>query len=124
MTENETPGRGLPDDTHLAYTVRHETYYAGTLPGEPEVIVMASAKGSGGGVAWEFGVTDGASRIGRGLELRMWDDAWAAFAQLPDFFAALAAGEVASLDDVRALLDRLGAVDETDRVSPLQNAEG
>lgn len=111
----------LPKGTHLAYIVNQEAWYAvGVLRDQPPtVMVQASAKGQGGGVAWDFAVEDGSDLLGKpGLRLKMWDEAWEAFAQIPEFFAALASGEVTTLADLRGLLDSLGAVDETSRVSP------
>lgn len=117
----------LPEGTHLAYVVNHEAWYASTVLADepPTVMVQASAEGEGGGVAWEFPVEDGSHLIGRpGLRLKMWGDSWEAFAQVPEFFAVLAGGEVATLDDLRGLLDSLGAVDETARVSPYESEAG
>ena len=108
----------LPGDTHLAYCDRREAWYA--RPGErPEINISASAKGSGGGVAWEFGVAEYELGAGRpSIRLRMFDDAFAAFGQIPGFFAALTEREVASLDDVIELLRDMGAADETARENP------
>ena len=115
----------LPEDTHLAYVVRHEAWY---WPGtrnvaghdQPSLSVMASAKGTGGGCAWEFMIAE--HPIGRGqppLHVALFDDAFGAFTQVPELFAALAEqGERATLDSVRAVLDGLGAVDETARIHP------
>lgn len=108
----------LPDDCTLAYTVNHESKYyrlyreaTGTMTGR-SLGVAASA--SGGGVAWEFVVEE--HRLGKGaVQLQIFDDAFAALAQIPEFFAALAEQEPTSLDAVRAILDELGAVDQTTR---------
>lgn len=111
----------LPEDTHLAYIVSHEAWYART-PGvidHPEINVMASAKGSGGGVAWEFMVEE--VDLGRGepaIRVKVFDDAFAAFAQIPEFFAAIAETPPQTLKAVRAALDAMGAVDETERHGP------
>jgi hypothetical protein len=48
------------------------------------------------------------------LKLGIFDEGWEAFRVLRPFFDGLA--DVHSLDGVRALLDSLGAVDETERV--------
>lgn len=108
----------LPDDTHLAYVVTHEAWYSkvpGAIGGEPSVGISASA--AGGGVAWEFAVE--AVDLGSpSLRLKMFWDSFDAFAQIPDFFAGLRQIGNGTLADVRALLDRLGAVDETQRQSP------
>ena len=106
----------LPEDTHLAYSVFHEAWYA-SVPGnvrQPEIGVAASAEGSGGGVAWEFAVEE-VDLSPTAIRVRVFDDAFAAFAEMPEFFAALAAEKITTLAQVRELLDRLGAVDETSR---------
>lgn len=111
----------LPDDTHLAYIVSHEAYYwnASKLPGDnPHLNVSASAKGSGGGAAWEFEIEEmelGGKPVTR---LKIFEDGYAAFAQVPELFAALADGGGPTLAAARNLLDMLGAVDETERTSP------
>lgn len=108
----------LPEDTHLAYTVSHEAWYA-TTPGVvdgPEIGIAASAEGTGGGVAWEFAVEEvDLGGHGKAIRLRIFDDAFAAYSQIPEFFTALGSEKIGSLDEVRDLLDRLGAVDETKR---------
>jgi len=48
----------------------------------------------------------------------VFDDAYAAFTQVPELFAALADGAGTTLAGARSLLDMLGAVDETEHVSP------
>jgi hypothetical protein len=111
----------LPDDTHLAYTVWHEAWYAeaSRTPGEkPHLMVAASAKGSGGGVAWEFQVDGYELGGGRVTRVKMFDDAYAALGQMPEFFEMLAAQRPVTLTEVRDILHALGAVDETERVSP------
>lgn len=107
----------LPDDTHLAYTVAHEAWY---WRGDENdyVMIAASAKGSGGGVAWEFQVEEmelGGKQV---IRVKVFDDAFAAFADVPGLFAALADGRAGTLVTVREVLDDLGAVDETERKSP------
>jgi hypothetical protein len=127
MTDMTTSGAAItmPKGTHLAYTVYHETHWwrgslrlsgRQSLPneGQPCIQVAASAKGQGGGVRWEFSVVE--VDLGqKALRLDIFDEGWEAFALMPAFFAGLAAGGVETLDDVRELLDSLGAVDETER---------
>lgn len=112
----------LPADYHLSYTLPHEAWYWPFVrelhKDRREVWICAAA--SSGGVAWEFGVQErnlGQSRPA--LFLRMFDDAWVAFEQVPEFFGGLTdIGEGGSLDAVLALLTQLGAVDETTRTDP------
>lgn len=111
----------LPEGTHLAYVVNHEAWYAEHIPLNDPPTIMVQASAQGGGVSWEFSVEDGTKRIGKpSLLLTMWDDSWGALPQIPELFAALAAGHAATLGDLRELLDSLGAVDETSRVSPYE----
>lgn len=116
----------MPEGTHLAYSVFHETQWwrslkqthPESLPGDghPTINIAASVQGQGGGVKWEFGITN--RELGRGyqsLQLHIFNEGWEAFALMAPFFSALASGEVETLDDVRSLLDSLGAADETER---------
>jgi hypothetical protein len=103
----------LPEGTHLAYAVFQSRPGSGSSVG-----IAASAEGAGGPPAWEFRVeeatfTDSSGR--RPICVRLFDDAFAALAQIPEFFAALADGSAKDLQAVRDLLDRMGAVDETQR---------
>jgi hypothetical protein len=107
----------LSEDTHLAYTVAHEAWY---WRGDenPFVMVAASAKGSGGGVAWEFQIEEMELGGKPTTRVKVFDDAYAAFAQIPEFFAAFADAPPSTLRAVIAALDAMGAVDETERISP------
>jgi hypothetical protein len=106
----------LPRDCFLDYVITKEAYYAHVTRAhsDPEIWIRASARE--GGVAWEFS----AVQVGNiGVKLDVFDDAWQAFNDLPEFFQSLAArGKGVTLDDVRETLDRLGAVDSTQRVDP------
>ena len=107
----------LPEGTHFAYTVTHEAWYARSLPDDRrELNISASALGASGGVAWEFTVEEvDLGSHGLPIRVKVFDDAFAAFAQIPEFFAALAANDIDTLDKVTLLLQHLGAVDETQR---------
>lgn len=54
----------------------------------------------------------------------MLDDAFAAFGQVPEFFAALGSEGVTTLEGARAVLDRMGAADETPREREASRREG
>ena len=107
----------LPEGTRLAYIISHEAWYA-RYPGivrRPDINISASVPGDG--CAWEFSVEDvDQGQHGTAIQLRMFYDAFAAFADIPEFFAALPG--VTTLDGVRKQLDALGAVDETRREQP------
>jgi hypothetical protein len=114
----------MPEGTHLAYTIYHETHWWRTLStlngpsavpndGRPCIQVSASAKGQGGGVKWEFSIVEHDLDAGKPLRLEIFDEGWEAFTLMAPFFTRLA--DVDTLDGVRELLDELGAVDETER---------
>lgn len=109
----------LPEGTRLAYIVSREAWYS-RVPGasarRPDINVMASA--GGGGVAWEFTVEEVEIGSETAIRVKVFDDAFAAFTQIPEFFTRLAAGQVTTLDDVRELLACMGAADETQRRDP------
>lgn len=109
----------LREDCRLTYVVAHEAWY-GRVPGvieRPQLNVCASAQG--GGVAWEFLVTQ--HDFGKGntpIRLDVFDDAFAAFNEIPEFFAALGEKEPRTLADVVAILAAMGATDDTQRERP------
>lgn len=120
----DTSAITMPEGTHLAYTIYHETKWwseldKNTRPNEGRrcIQVAASAKGQGGGVRWEFGIVE--YNLDRpALCLEIFDEGWEAFGLMAPFFAELAASGYRAgwtLAEVRELLDSLGAVDETDR---------
>jgi hypothetical protein len=115
--------RRIDDDCTLTYAVAKEAWYASSLDGElPAVFVMAAA--DGGGVKWEFDVQEYHLGGRDNLRLRIFDDALAAFEDIPEFFTALRERKPQTLTDLRALLDSLGAVDATQRalVPPTDHA--
>ena len=119
MTETQNINSRLPDGAHLAYNVFHEAWYA-SQPGvvDGRSIGIAASHGPNDGVAWEFTIEEVSLAHDTAIRVAIFDAAFAAFAHIPEFFAGLA-GEnpyrVQTLHDVRRLLDRLGAVDETKR---------
>lgn len=138
--------RPLPDGTHLAYVVCDRRHWAWLMPGiePPGIRVMLSVPEDEDYFdrleddLWAFFVVEyelpGYDRPGLRLEMGGW--AWPAFAQIPEFFAALGAGQFDShqlvgdeadprrrrrpspgrrLKEVVALLESVGAVNETER---------
>jgi len=111
----------MSDDSDLyrAYVVSHETYYWPSMPADMrrEQSILVQLASTDGGVKWEFEVTQ---RGTIGPQVQMFSDAWAAFEDVPDLFKELrelggdGRGAV-TLDDVRAVLDRLGFKDDTQR---------
>lgn len=104
----------LPRDAFLDYVIAKEAYYAHVTREDPEIQIRAASRE--GGCHWEFT----AVQVGNiGVQVCVFDDAWRAFNDLPEFFQALAArGKGTTLADVREILDNLGAVDSTQRIDP------
>jgi hypothetical protein len=112
----ESTEHAIPRDAAFTYVISHEAWYSGVVKGR-EINVQAAHEE--GGVYWEFSVEE--VDLGQqqpSIRVKVFDDAFAAFAQIPAFFAALAADQVASLAGVVAVLDRLGAADVTERTGP------
>jgi hypothetical protein len=108
----------IPDDCHLAYIVSHEAWYwtASRTPDEkPHLNVQASARGSGGGVAWEFDISEYHLGGKPCTHIEMFNDSYAAFADIAEFFVLMREHQPGTLREVRGILDGLGAVDETQR---------
>ena len=102
----------LDAGTHLTYIVSQEQWGPGIVP-QPEIYVSAAY--GDGGCAWGFPVREYDLSGGPAIRAEVFDDAFAAFTQIPEFFAALADEEICTLDAVQRLLDRMGALDETRR---------
>lgn len=115
-TETTTPAKNsLPEDCFFAYVVSHEAWYASVVKGRQIWIQAASREG---GVAWEFAVEEEDLGGQPHVRVEIFDDAFAAFAQIPEFFAALAERKPDDLLKVADLLDEVGAKDTTERTGP------
>ena len=77
---------------------------------------MVSKSYPDGGCHWEFGIRH---RGDIGVRVEVFYEAWKAFTDIPDLFRELAGfdGQRVSLDDIRAVLDRLGFRDQTARTN-------
>lgn len=128
----EVPGISMPDDCTFAYTVCSEAWYSevlkdtGVMKNRPELMVAAS--GNGGGCKWEFSVVE-KNLGGPTVQVRMFGDSFDAYVSIPAFFSALEREQPSTLDEVRQILDDLGAIDQTQReeprlVSPLPDKPG
>jgi hypothetical protein len=112
----------------LDYIVTDEAWYSrvsGIDRDEPSITVSKSADG-GFGCAWEFTIADKRKALGgrAGVQVQVFDDAFAAFVELAPLFATLAAERPNTLDQVRVLLDELGLVDATERQRPVRRPAG
>lgn len=104
------------NDHRWEYIVSHEAWYAAVLDDKTRGIDIRKASAEGGGVYWEFGIR-WIPLFGRECpKVSIFDDAWAAFREIPEFFSGLYdMGENAQPDAVTALLDRCGFIDVTER---------
>lgn len=103
------------------YTVTEEAYwwYARRLADRRPTLMVAKAA-DGGGCAWEFTVVHKQFTVvdQAVIQVRVFNDGFAAFTEMAPFFAALAEQQPTTLDQVRVILDGLGVVDATERVDP------
>ncbi len=104
----------LPENCQLAYVVAHEAW-DGQTPGFVDHPTVRVAAVDGRGAVWEFTVeeVDYGHRV---IRVGIFDDAFGAFQQIPEFFAALAEKRTTTLPEVVAILDGMDAVDQTERV--------
>jgi len=107
MTDAEEPA--------LCYIVCDEAWYRDSDPTEPDPTITVEYGYASGGCVWEFTVVE-VPNIG--VQVRIFDDAFAAFGHFPDLFERLALLRPGSLVEVRDILDDLGVSDVTARVSP------
>lgn len=102
----------------LGYHVVREAWYSrvAPVPGDETVLTIGLFAAEGGGQRWEFCVEEVPVQCRGCLRVRVFDDGFAAFAAVPEFFARLAdLGVGASVEEVVAVLDGLGFVDLTQR---------
>lgn len=105
----------IPQDCDLTYIVGYEAWYADANrahESNPYLNIQAAARE--GGVAWEFKAAE-YDLDGPTLQLAMFGDSFDAFAEMPEFFAALAEQKPRTLVELRKLLDGIGARDATER---------
>lgn len=115
----------VSDDCRFEYIVNHEAWYylpktdtarAGGSTGR-ELNIRSAA--TGGGVAWEFMIQEYSfGNHPDAVRVCIFDDAFAAFTEIPEFFTALRDEHPTTLAAVRSILDRVGAVDATARETP------
>jgi hypothetical protein len=114
----------IGDDATLTYSVEHEAWHwpANRATGtRPTVFVTAD---TGGGCEWQFTVTvtEHEQDQRRPIRVEVFDEAFAAFRDIPDFFAALDAMPAMTLADVVRILRRMDATDITEREIPARLA--
>lgn len=106
-----------PTGYQLTYIYGPEAWYRRNV-GVGESILIALVPADRRGCRWEFKIF--CDRIGAGSSVRfeMYGDAFAAYIEAPELFAALADETPRTLEAVRLVLDRLGVVDDTPRTGP------
>lgn len=119
MTKNST--RPLINGGWLTYSVAEETYYASTLTEWERASIDVSSSfydedGRYNGSGWSFSIFE--HQLGDwALKIEMYDDALAALVEIGDFFE-LVRDKASRIEDVRAILDGMGAGDTTKRERP------
>jgi hypothetical protein len=102
----------LPEGTHLAFFDYRGAWYASGV--REQMIGISASAGPGSGGAWGFEVAEvDLGEHGTALQVRVFEDAFDAFTQVPEFFSELALVPDLTLDGVIFLLRELGAADET-----------
>lgn len=107
-------------NTTTAYVLVHEAWYADPARVQrPTLTVAVHDQDGDENFTFEFQeYAPGALAPDSALKLRVFDDAFAAFAELPEFLAALSDERPNTVAQLVAILDRLGARDMTARVRP------
>ncbi|MGV9336641.1 hypothetical protein [Nocardia sp. NPDC003726] len=108
----------MPNTT--AYVLVHEAWYTNPQRVQRPTLTVAVRDQDGAEEAeFEFEeLPPGTLAPDSSLKLRVFDDAFGALAQLPEFLAALAAERPTTVAELVAILDRLGAEDITVRTRP------
>jgi hypothetical protein len=112
----------LDPDCKLAYTIIDETYYRDAMKHQERPLLWVSSSCEDTSIDWQFNVEEYTFDWGRSLQLTMHPSACKAIVQVPELFAALAEQEPKTLSEMVAILDRLGAVDVTERDEPVKGS--
>lgn len=111
-----TPPPGLA----LAYHVCREAWYAPFQPSNDRTVLSVGLYNAAnrGGCRWEFSI-DEEQANGPTLQVKVFSDAWQAFMDIPEVFAALGdLGQGALVEEVVEILDEFGFRDFTRRENP------
>jgi hypothetical protein len=111
-----------PDGHRLTYEVSHERWHAKLSGDDIFEGVKVRLRGETG-VSWTFDISNPCAMLGHEppepmILVNVYYGDWDAFTQFPEFFAQLAERKPATLTEVIAILDALGAEDETVRQRP------
>ncbi len=106
------------EDYRYTYTVNAEAWYFADprVPARRDDLrkMVVAREHVGGGVAWEFTVQE-YDLGGPALQIRLFHDAWDAFADIPELFEELRSHSPRTLASLRTMLDELGFIDSTAR---------
>lgn len=107
-------------ETVVTFTAWHEACTAQPWLTRPTLEIRRASL-DGTEYRWEFTVSDTSTEDDRedgGLRIAVFEDGLAAFADIPEFFAALSAERPTHLPEVAAILHGLGIADVTVREVP------
>ena len=108
------PESTSPPVTAGKYVVDHEDHRRQAARRPNDLPAISATVGS-----WEVLLVDYSGELGEpAIQMEIFDDAFAAFTEIPWFFTTLATERPNTLHQVRTVLDRLGFVDATERVQP------
>ena len=109
----------------FTYIVHSRCWYADTVPHRDKTLenVTITKPAEGGGVHWEFGIrlrilSPNSEYPTRAWLVDVYDDAWAAFRELPPFFSRLSDMKKPTLKKLEGILRECGIVDDTPTVNP------
>lgn len=111
-----------PADTAVTFTAWHEAHIVPRWLKSPTLEIRRATL-DGTEIVWEFTVSDTSPAEDHedgGLHVAVFEDGLAAFADIPEFFAALGALRPTHLADVVSILHSLGYADITAREATLR----
>ncbi|WP_280428678.1 hypothetical protein [Nocardia brasiliensis] len=107
-------------ETVVTFTAWHEAHRVPPWLTKPTIEIRRATL-DGTEYRWQFTISDTSPADDRedgGLHLAVFEDGLAAFADIPQFFAALGAQRPTHLSEVATILHSLGIADETVREAP------
>lgn len=118
--ENVAIPRQLPEGGIFAYAVYGEAWYARSLTEKGRAKLSVMSSNPNGGEFWSVTIRE-VQLTDWTIKVEIFGDALQALTQVPDLFEALRAERPRRLNEVRIILDRLGAIDKTPRRRPWWN---
>lgn len=112
----------MSETVQLTYTVMHEGWWVttGSVREDKPNLMVSGRLPNGQSIGWEFQIVqhdfNGAGRSA--IRVNVFSDAFDAWADVPELFAALREQPPHTLAEVQSILDGLGALDTTERDIP------